>query len=139
MKIHSDSLTIEDVVQCASICRAQHGVDIQIGEHVAVGSRKRASGITFKGYALAGRYACNSSVYGADDPRAATWSAWGYLIAELYRLDPLAIVGQYANVFDFVGQCESMHDARQRYPDARYEGPAFSIDFLDIVRDPAHA
>lgn len=139
MKIHSDVLTVEDVVQCASVCRADHGVDVQIGELVATGSRKRARGLTFKGYALSGRYAANSGVYGADSPRAATWSAWGYLIAELFARDPGAIIGTYDGAADFVAQCENAARQRRDYPDARYVGSAFSTDFLDIVRDRAHA
>lgn len=139
MKIHSDVLTVEDVVQCASLCRARHGVDVQIGELVATGSRKRAHGVTFKGYALSGRYAANSGVHGADSPRAATWSAWGYLIAELFARDPAAIIGTYDGAADFVAQCESAAQTRHDYPDTRYAGPAFSTNFLNIVREIVHA
>jgi hypothetical protein len=36
------------------------------------------------------------------DLRAATWDAWGYVIAYLFNKDPFARVGFYDNEADFV-------------------------------------
>lgn len=58
--------------------------------------------------------------------RAATWSAYGYLIARLYLIDPSAKIGYYTSKGDFIAQCKSMWEHRQQY---RRE----TIDFLNLL------
>jgi hypothetical protein len=132
MKLHSDTLTVGDVAEAAALARAQHGQDIYVAELVATGSRRRRGGVSFRGFAEHGRYATNGAVHGVDRPRAATWSAWGYLIAELFRRDPAAIIGQYADVAAFIASCEEMHERVAKY---RPQDTAMhEIGFLEMVR-----
>jgi len=46
-----------------------------------------------------GRYATGRN---EDTGRAATWAAWGYVIAELYCLDPNAHIGHYRSRHHFI-------------------------------------
>lgn len=54
-------------------------------------------------------------------PRAASWDAYGYVIARLFAKDPDAIIGNYAGVVDFIEQVEA---ANRKEPK----------DFLKLVR-----
>lgn len=109
MKLHSNILTEHDVESATERVRGEHKQDIYVAELVTTGSRKRKAGVSFKGYARRGRYATNGLIHGAEGARAATWSAWGYLITELFIRDPEAIIGTYNGVADFIRQCTETH------------------------------
>lgn len=131
MKLHSDIIDSGSLYYAAMQTRRDHGQDFQIGEVLDCGSRKRAHGVSFKGYALTGRYSTNSGIYGADSPRAATWSAWGYLIAELFKVDPHAVIGYYDGVADFERQCRETH---AHIAEGRaYDLPRYEIGFLNLL------
>lgn len=118
MKLHSDTLTSADVESAAAIARSEHGQDIYITEIHACGSRSRARGLTFYCGSLGGRRATNRG----DGERAATWTAWGYLIAELFRRDPDAIMTYYKSAADFQDRTQ-----------ARYVPRGGSNSFLEVL------
>lgn len=120
MKIHSDVLTGEDVYAAAAKARGTHGQDIYIDELSTGGSRSRARRIELLCNAESGRYATNSGTYGANGyNRAASWSAWGYFIAELFLLDPKATIGVYNGLAAFHRTCNAYQPQGYKTPEAR--------------------
>ena len=99
MRIHSDTLTIDDLTEAA---RAIPGGHINITEH---GSRKRdhAFEVNMFGdpgkdrHGIARSYYSNGGSYGANTGpyRALTWVEWGDWMVELLKIDPGAIIGSY--------------------------------------------
>lgn len=122
MKIHSDTLTLRDVREAAYATRVTHGQDFILDEVYAMRSRKRANGFNLFACSLNGKRA---SAHGSGR-RAASWTAYGYFIAELFNRDSEAIVGMYADVDAFVDWCteDGMHRAVPR---------GESNAFLDIL------
>ncbi len=120
MKIHSDVLTADDVHAAAAKARRTHMQDIYIDDLLTGGSRSRARRIELHCNAENGRYATNSGTYGANGyNRAASWSAWGYFIAELFVIDPEAIVGQYNGLADYHATCNKYQPQGYKTPEAR--------------------
>lgn len=100
MKLHSDSITKQDVYRAAELARHHDGADIYVAEMMQNGSRSRARGITFYMESMNGRYATNRQ--GRDEgARAASWSDYGYFIQRLFDVDPDAIIGYYRGLDDF--------------------------------------
>lgn len=60
---------------------------------------------------------------------AASWTAYGYLIARLFLVDPAAIIGSYKGVADFVKQCEQCRAWK-----TKTDGPN-ALDFLKLLED----
>lgn len=122
MKIHSDKLTFHDVLEAGMAARVKHGQDFGIDECGFFHSRKRARGYEVYACSLEGKRA---SAHG-HGRRAASWTAYGYFIAELFNRDSEAIVGMYADVDAFVDWCteDGMHRAVPR---------GESNAFLDIL------
>lgn len=120
MKLHSNILTADDVHICAAVARKVHGCDIYVDEISEGGSRKAARRITFYAHSKNGKRARNGR-----QGRAATWSDYGYLIAELYRRDPDAIFDYYANVDDFVSKCTEDAWRRAEYSRGEVVDPGF--------------
>jgi hypothetical protein len=111
MRIQSSTtLTHDDVISACSVARNQ-GHDIWIDE-LLVGKR---GGITVYCNSHTGNRACNGR-----SGMAASWSAWGSFIADLFARDPEAVIGGYKGIEDFVKQCRNQ---------AKYNG--HSIDFLN--------
>lgn len=117
MRIHSDKLTPQDVHKA---CRAR-GMSGVYAEVAAKGSRKRdhAFEISMTGNSP---YRTNSGNRGAAyDDRAAQWDEWGIVIAELFALDPEAIIGQYKDADTFhqytVGRFHQLqgHETHRRH------------------------
>jgi hypothetical protein len=115
MRIHSNVLTHEHLYDAMNA--AKLGADgVFIIDSMVHGSRKRHHAIEVKLGANASRdrngkmrRPRNSGQYGSDrrDPaKAATYDEWGYWIAELYVIDPDAIVGPYDNAEDFHRQTD---------------------------------
>lgn len=132
MRITTQSkLTASDVREAASFAR-ERGQDIYV-EEIATSPR---GAVTFYCEAEHGRYATNRQGRGGSTGRAATWTAWGWLIAELFRRDPDARIGQYRGVDDFRRQCSEMrqhHDFRRRAGVSRKAEPGEDISFLEHV------
>lgn len=127
MRLHSDTITVNDLFQAAEKAR-QDGQDIFIADAALVGSRTRAHRIDFHAGAANGRYARNSGHYGGDRyNRAASWSAWGYLIAHLFAQDPNAVIGQYKSRDHFRQLC-----AAEVHRLAKHHNEHPDSDFLSI-------
>ena len=140
MKMHSDKLTADDLYVAAHRARTVHRQDIHVIDALDCGSRSRAHGVEFHCGSNHGRYA-RASGRGPDvGGRAASWDAWGWLIGELFRLDPDAIIGNYKGVTHFIETCERAHEERQQWTAApggrRAVAGTYGVDisFLAIVR-----
>lgn len=117
--MHSDKLTKRDVLDAATIARSGYGQDIYVDEIMSNGSRSRASAVTF--YAASANGSRASNRHGKTSAKAASWTAYGYLIAELFRRDADAIVGPYNGADDFARQV------------TRYTPKGESLDFLALI------
>jgi hypothetical protein len=113
MKIHTDTITAADLESVTP-----KGCHIQ---HMQKGSRSKARAYNLAMVADPGkdrhgitrRYSTNGA-YGSTDGtyRAATWVEWGDMIAELFKIDPDARIGNYYGAREFLEMTE--HDAEQR-------------------------
>ena len=128
MKIHSDILTEETIAQALRRCQDDGRVSesVQFDPLVSRGSTKRARGFEVQlgcsvgdswrpdwllsyGYgdkavrAAGIRRHRQGKVAGEHLSRCATWHEWGHFIAELFLMDPRAIVGTYDgwDAFDY--------------------------------------
>lgn len=119
MKLHSDKLTKQDVLDAAVIANHGYKQDIYVDEIMSNGSRSRASGVTF--YAASDNGRRSSNRQGKTSAKAASWTAYGYLIAELFRRDADAIVGPYDGAGDFARQV------------TRHTPRGESLDFLALM------
>src|ERR1700745_3459087 len=99
MRINAGSKITKDDVYLVVTYARKKGNDIWI-EDIAVGPK---GAITFYCSSLNGKRATNRG----DGARAASWTAWGYLIADLFKRDPNAVIGQYRGMKDFAAQCRS--------------------------------
>ena len=113
MRITSKTTLTKLDLYAAERYAQRFGNDIHI-DSLAVSPR---GAITFYCVSYNGTRRCNGR-----DGFAATWSAWGYLIAELFNRDPSAIIGQYRGREDFIRKCREWQPAGQ------------SIAFLDHLR-----
>lgn len=105
MKIYSDEITEVEVRAVFNKARRDHDADIWIEEMRGWNPRTCKYGVEVWAESLGGKRATgrNQSSYGRDrEPRAASWDDWGYVIAELYNIDPDARIGFYDNEASFV-------------------------------------
>ena len=86
MRIHSDIITPEQVTNIIDATPV-----VTIGRMTVHNSRSRARGIELNLYG-SGR---QGGQFGNADGKSATWDEWGHVIAALYRIDPVALVGPY--------------------------------------------
>lgn len=107
MRINAHSkLTADDVYFAVKQARAEYGQDIFLDD-ITVGKH---GAINFYCASQHGKFAVNR--HGKSEARAASWVAYGYVIAELYRRDPEAHIGFYNSVEHFRNWCE---ECRQTY------------------------
>jgi len=107
MKLHSDIITKTDVDNTARLVRERYGQDIWIESVETRNSRSRDHSITFYAYSLNGKRSRNRR-----EGRAATWTAYGYLIAELFNCDPDAKIAWYDSPGDFRDKCAQFAQGR---------------------------
>lgn len=119
MKLHSDTLRRHDVQEAARVAR-EHGHDIYVDEIAECGSKSRRRGITFYCESMDGPRARNGR-----EGRAASWDAYGWLIAELFNRDPSAIIGYYKSPSHFLLECR-LSGERMMKRDSKIK-----LDFLD--------
>lgn len=108
MKIHSDTLTIRDIYD--ALPRGCYFADFKPEGSTSLTcieyqkSRKREHGFVVR---LSG-----SSPYNMQRllDKAATWDEWGIFIAELFRRDINAVIGQYKSLDDFIEQTTAERD-----------------------------
>ena len=107
MRIHSDTLIRRSFTN--ALTRASLD-DVWVEDYSEHRSTKRARGFEIRLGAehKTGRRRRNSGKYGAGDrwPMAATYDEHGAWIAELYRIDPNAIIGPYTSREQFHEQTE---------------------------------
>lgn len=107
MKIHSDTLTFQDILAAVppGCYLADPGEKFQGYTNVGIeGSRKRERGYVVR---LSG-----SSKYNMQNlpDKSATWDEWGNFIMELFIHDPKAICGDYNGLHDFITKTQAEHD-----------------------------
>lgn len=107
MKIYSDIITRRDVETAFFNARMQHGQDIHIEAIRGWKPRRYAYGVEVFAESMNGNRATGhvpARATGPRDgyPRAASWDAWGYVIALLFNVDPHARIGFYDSEADFV-------------------------------------
>lgn len=141
MRIHTDHLTRDDL-RCAltSTGLTREGVWLDnLSEH---GSRSRAHAYEVSLRADPGkdrngktRRAPNSGNHGADFGKAATYDEWGYWLAELFELDPCAVMTYYKSREDFHRSTRGAFvpaSVLESFPD--YD-PTDAADLAIILRD----
>lgn len=84
MRIHSDTLSAMHIINTVNGL----GTSVRVQGIIKHGSRSRARAFDF---ALSGS-GNQGGQWGALDYKAATWDEWGMVLAELFKLDPNAIV-----------------------------------------------
>jgi hypothetical protein len=107
MKLYSNLLTTEDVFWAFADARRMDGQDIRHQDVRAFVPRGYRNGVEFYAYSVTGKRASahrpqGGQFYGPDAARAATWDAWGYVIARLFDRDPEARIGYYDGRNDFI-------------------------------------
>lgn len=83
MRIHTDTLTRQDVVSAAHAARATWDIS-----EYASRSHERAFEVKLRGESNR-----RPNFYDGDGLYAATWDQWGVFFGHLYRLDPRMVAG----------------------------------------------
>lgn len=126
MKIYSNIITESDV-RAAFTSAQVRNADIYIDGDIRTWKpRKEQYGTEVfaasrHGRAATGHVPARESGPRDDYPRAASWDAWGYVIAYLFNADPHARVGFYDNEADFVEKVR-----KYRHKDSE-------LPFLDVL------
>jgi hypothetical protein len=126
MKIYSNAIVPSSVYDAFRTARSVHQADIY-AEDVRWFTPRRAGfarGVELFAHSHNGtRASAHASIEeqrGSRDHlnRAASWDAYGYVIAYLYRLDAGAVIGPYRNREDFVRQVRA--EAPRRRSEAAF-------------------
>lgn len=163
MRIHSDIIRPEDVRNALRTAQSEGNVadHVRFAKLEAHGSRKRTGAVevsvgTDNGESfispVVARYAedygsprkvvnsikrrnvRNGYTYDHDCPRSATWHEWGHFIAELFAIDPHAIIGTYNGADSFYYQTYTQ-PMEYRHLDPMLEGNGRAYDFLGDIPD----
>lgn len=138
LKIYSNTLTMADIRAAFRAARTEDGQDIYLEdprEFEPKGANRGRRGFEIFAHSLYRKQASGhrpigsyplSLENGSDVNRAASWTAYGYVIARLFAMDPKARIGQYGGARDFVRQVEAQAAHRARYGD--------HTRFLDLVK-----
>ena len=127
MKIRSNIITRENVMAAFVAARAENGADIWVEDIREFSPRGYANGVEVWAGSNYGKRASGHGpiVRGggqaAYQPRAASWSDYGYVMAHLFNVDPHAQVGFYDNEADFVAKVR------------QYPRKGASLDFLNVL------
>lgn len=103
MRIWSEFLTEDDLDRCAARVRDEHpGVDIYVSDAAELyeGERtRRLDRVHLRSWN--GTRHSNTGVRGAGTEMAASWTEWGWWLAEVFELDPAARANDYRGAEDF--------------------------------------
>jgi hypothetical protein len=126
LRLYSNIITPGDVYTAAATAVTCNDADVWIDEHRTFTPRANyANGIEFWAHSTNGKVASGHRPVGSypldDQPRAVSWSDYGYLIAHLFSLDPHARIGCYDSEADFVRQVRE-HPRKGQ-----------SLDFLSVL------
>ncbi len=130
MKIHSDTLTLNDLHRALP-----KGVLMHCTQK---GSRTRSHAFDVTLYvwekdSLHRRFG-NSGGYGAKDEVAATWDEWGIWIANLYAADPDAVMAYYKDHADFIAETtRTIENVRRRHKPTSVEARTHTAPWLTAV------
>lgn len=106
MKLYSDKIGYAEVRAAFQKARTIDRQDIYEVDVRNFRPRREHNGVEFYAESLNGKRATGHRAIGSyplcDVPRAASWTAYGYVIARLYALDPDARIGQYHDRADFI-------------------------------------
>lgn len=132
MRINAASkLTLDDVRWAINTARGEYGQDIYLQE----GWTGPRGQVQFWCNSAHGKYATGRN---EDTGRAATWTAYGYVIALLFTRDPDARIGHYRSRDHFVN-CVYAEQNRyivresMNWPRHRKEGPGSDCSFLSLL------
>jgi hypothetical protein len=125
MRIYSNTLTASDAEQAIYRARYTHGQDIWNDGPVRQFASRTAgyrTGIEMFAQSVSGRWATGHAPI-ASGPRdhlarAASWDAYGYVIALLFAKDPAARIGPYRGRDDFIEQVKA--EAPRRRSEAAF-------------------
>jgi hypothetical protein len=119
VRLYSDKITEADLCRAFRLARLENGADIW-PEDVRTFRPRRAgfrNGLHFYAYSHCGNRPTGHRMIGSypldDVARAASWDAYGYVIARLFMIDRQAHIGQYCGVADFRRQ---VRQSRRREP-----------------------
>lgn len=107
MRIHSDTLTVENISTAVMGARAAgHGiVYLQTLERHGSRSRRQAWEVKLTGDGSHSRRRTNGGTrytdHGRDRDFAATWDSWGHFLATLFHHDPHMTCDYYKGADDF--------------------------------------
>ena len=124
MKIRSNIITRENVMAAFVAARAENQADIWVEDIREFRPRGYAHGVEVWAESNYGKRATGRNQTGynrGSEPRAASWTDYGYVVAHLFNLDPHAQVGFYDNEADFVAKVRS------------YQPRGASLDFLNVL------
>lgn len=115
MRIHSNTLTRSDIV--SALRQPEIAPDIELVTFGVFSSRKRQRAYEVQlgtddktSGPTKSRHYKNSGTHGAGQIWAATYDEWGFFLADLFRLDPNAIAGQYNGADDFHAQTKGAYE-----------------------------
>jgi hypothetical protein len=134
MRINAQSkLTETDVLIAISRTRGFHDQDIWLDE-IHTGAR---GAITFYCESEHGKYSTGRNH--PNGARAASWTAWGWLIAELFTYDPDAHIGTYRGRDHFIRciySAQRSYILRESLGVTNREGaPGSDCSFLSLFSD----
>jgi hypothetical protein len=136
VNLRSDIIDTVRLGLCCADARINDGQDIYVSEYTATRGRGKLYSVTFYCASHHGKRRTNRG----DGEMAASWTAYGYLIARLFLVDPQAVIGSYENVHDFTVQCAALSEGRAEYIRANPRSgpnPYADISFLKLVEDCA--
>lgn len=107
MKIHSDILTKQDIIEAAT--NADLGTSIYFTTLDARGSRSREHAFEFRLASNTSMRRSNSGTHGAGSDHAASWDDHGHFFARVFLADPEAKIGRYDGEFDFHVQTDGLY------------------------------
>lgn len=132
MRINAQStLTASDVRSAIAKARHEHHQDIYLDELIE-GSH---GAIQFWCVSQNGKFSTGRSH--PNGKRAASWTAYGYVIAELFKCDPDARIGRYRGVGHFEEVIYRARDSfylRQSLGIRQRSDHGENIEFLELVR-----
>lgn len=123
MKLYSATLSKSDIAAAFKVAR-DHGADIHLDDYREWRARDGRYAAEVHAASLGGTRMAQHTVDGIQSP-AASWDAWGWFIAELYRRDPSARIGYYLNAGDFA----------LKVLQAKRAGRKESAEFLRLLTD----
>lgn len=131
MRLYSKNLTGRDVRAAVAKARNTHGADIYIDSVRDFKPRRDPHGVEFFCYSMNGRQATGHRPVGSypldGENRAASWDAYGWVISELYALDPDARIGFYKNVDHYRETVLKMAPNRRPRSDAAFLEPVEEV------------